>query len=87
MAREPQYSTLAEKMENPNIPDDIKDLVRHRHTSQRNEIGQTTGALELAYRRAYQAGYEDRVMGLPPKMWALIHRKEIRRRDRERPSA
>lgn len=87
MAREPLYNTLAEKMENPHIPDDIKDLVRKRHVSQRQEIGQTTGSLELAYRRGYQVGYEDRVMGLSPTSWALEHRKEIRKRDKERKSA
>lgn len=59
MTREPQYRSLSEKMHDPQVPEEIRDLIQQRHVSQRQEVGQTSGSLELAFRRGYQGGYGD----------------------------
>lgn len=49
-------------------------------SSPRNELQhrQEAGGLEVAFGRGYQAGYQDRVMGRKPQMYALTSRKKVR---------
>lgn len=56
---EPGYKTLQQKMESRILPKEIKDLVKECHVDMRNNIGKITGALELAYRRGFEAGKND----------------------------
>lgn len=74
---EPGYRPLGDKLEDPGLPQEVKDLVRMRHVAQRGEIGQTSGAIQLAFFRGYAGGYEDRVMGNKPKHPARTTRKQI----------
>ena len=49
-------------------------------SSPRNELlhRQEAGGLEVAFGRGYQSGYQDRVMGRRPVMYAFTTRKEVR---------
>ncbi|HDZ37289.1 MAG TPA: hypothetical protein ENH62_03210 [Marinobacter sp.] len=49
-------------------------------SSPRNELQhrQEAAGLEVAFGRGYQVGYQDRVMGREPKMYAFATRKDVR---------
>lgn len=47
----------------------------HRDKSLR---AKQSGAVQVAFGRGYQAGYQDRVMGRVPEMYACTTRKEVR---------
>jgi len=68
---EPGYQSVAELMESTVTPENVKDIARERHIALRNEIGRTTGAIELAYRRGVQVGFED---SQAPAMRKLLER-------------
>ncbi len=59
-----------------------KSLVR---SSPRNELSyrQEKGGVQVAFGRGYQAGYQDRVMGREPVMYACTTRKEVRTNEGE----
>lgn len=59
IAVEPMYATLQQKMESEWLIKNIKDLIRDSHILIRNTINPISASIELAYRRGYQAGFED----------------------------
>ena len=44
-----------------------------------------SGAVEVAFARGYQSGYQDRVMGRKPEMYAFTTRKEVRENEAGEP--
>ncbi len=70
-------------------PEAAKDHKCHRATVATNSLvtasykdkglrAKQQGAVQTAYGRGYQAGYQDRVMGRKPDMYAHVTRKEVR---------
>lgn len=66
---EPQYQPLAAKRKDP-FNKYVVDIISARHVSMRNEIGNVTGAIQLAFFRGYQAGYIDGAEGSKPEFKA-----------------